>query len=323
MREERINRAVVRSGWGRIYVINDNRGSDFRFARIPGKPGLISVDLSEDPVRSAELGLPDLSGAVAEQVALGAIQVTDMLLLGIEDPPNGTNLQPLGPPRKAAWYSFAFLLRESAVRYLDVQSRELQAGLRVSNVGGSAYGQVFLADDLENGAGYSTYLGDAPVFVDLLREAHEYLDLLQGVKHANQCDSSCYDCLRDYFNMAYHPLLDWRLARDMLDIAQGGDLQIDRWIQIERDLAASFAFDFGGAVAELDGDVVGIELDDLLLIVRHPLEDSIHHSSRLALASADAEDRGYGALGDHPYRFSDSFNLLRRPGAVISRARAE
>jgi ATP-dependent helicase YprA (DUF1998 family) len=322
MREERVGRAVIHSGWGRIFVINDNRGRDFRFAAAAGQPGLVSVDLAEDPIRRADLRLPDLSNAPFEQVALGASQVTDMLLLGVEDIPRGLDLTPLEPPQKAAWYSLSFLLRESAVRYLDVQSRELQAGLRVSKVAGTAHGQVFLADDLENGAGYSTHLGLPDTFRDLLNEAQDYIGLLERPKHASNCDSSCYDCLRDYFNMAYHPLLDWRLARDMIDVIEGRDLRLDRWLEIESELAQSFAEDFGGTATPLDGDTVAVEFEDFMMIVRHPIEDA-KKSSRLAAASADAEDRGFGELTGQPYWFIDSFNLLRRPGAVLSYAQAQ
>ena len=39
--------------------------------------------------------------------------------------------------------------------------------------------------------------------------------------HATECDTSCNQCLRDYSNMPYHGLLDWRLALDMARIASG------------------------------------------------------------------------------------------------------
>jgi len=34
-----------------------------------------------------------------------------------------------------------------------------------------------------------------------------------------ECDTSCNLCLRDFANLAYHGLLDWRLALDMARIA--------------------------------------------------------------------------------------------------------
>jgi len=46
--------------------------------------------------------------------------------------------------------------------------------------------------------------------------------------------------------MPYHPLLDWRLAWDMLDLLEDGTLELQRWRPIEEALAASFAMHFGG-----------------------------------------------------------------------------
>lgn len=35
----------------------------------------------------------------------------------------------------------------------------------------------------------------------------------------DECDSSCYDCLRDYNNQDIHNLLNWRLGLDVAKIA--------------------------------------------------------------------------------------------------------
>ncbi|WP_408971916.1 hypothetical protein, partial [Planktothrix sp.] len=35
-------------------------------------------------------------------------------------------------------------------------------------------------------------------------------------EHRQKCDSSCYDCLRQYRNMNYHGLLDWRLGLSLI-----------------------------------------------------------------------------------------------------------
>ena len=172
-----------------------------------------------------------------QTVALGAVSVTDALLIGMSDLPPGVDLDPRPVARRAAWYSLGFLLREAAVRYLDVQTQELRVGLRVARAGNQALGEMFLADSLENGAGYCSHLGQRQHFEGMLAEARDFLDQLAGGPHASSCDSSCYDCLRDYYNMAYHPLLDWRLARDMLDLMDGRDLEVQRWAETESSLA--------------------------------------------------------------------------------------
>src|SRR5213078_2711261 len=99
------------------------------------------------------------------------------------------------------------------------------AGIRsLETATGGVTGQVFLCDTLENGAGYATHLGTAPVMQELLEmiarpSACEFHDRLVAPPHADACDTSCPDCLRSYSNLAYHNLLDWRLGMDMAALA--------------------------------------------------------------------------------------------------------
>jgi hypothetical protein len=317
----RIGAATIRTGRGRVYVINDNAGRDFRFApaRSPAEDGMLSVDVAQDPQRSAELVLPELDLTRTETVALGAVHVTDVLLVGIDAAPPGVDLDPRTVARRAAWYSLGFLLREAAVRHLDVQSQELKVGLRVSKPNQHAVAEVFLADALENGAGYCSHLGKPGEFQRVIDEAHRFLGKLALPQHERQCDSSCYDCLRDYYNMAYHPLLDWRLAADMLQLAEGGSLNLEPWRGIEEQLADRFAADFAGTSRGLDGAVAAVEFSDRLVLVTHPLEEHCSPASeRLASAHEHARRLGFGEGRDRPVLACDTFNLLRRPGMVAA-----
>jgi hypothetical protein len=322
--ETPVGNALLAAGKGKIYVVNDNDGRDFRFAR--ARPlgahawdGLVSVDLADDPARAADLRLPEYEPDTEQKVALGATYVTDVLLLRAAAIPEGLDADPFSPSRRAPWYSAGFLLREAAARALDVQSQELRVGLRVARPGGEVRTEVFLADALENGAGYCTHLGKEEEFRKVLGEARTFLAKLAAEPHASECDSACYDCLRDYYNMAFHPLLDWRLGRDMLDLLETGVLDISSWQETERVLAEDFRRDFGGEVVTLDGGVSAVDTPAgwPLVLVTHPLES--HHpdflSERLALAWADAEARD----GERRIVLDDVFNLLRRPGWVASR----
>lgn len=199
-----------------------------------------------------------------------------------------------------------------------MQSRELRLGLWVQPLEAhGARGWLFLADALENGAGYCTHLGTDEQLRALLVSAQEYVTELEQEHHASDCDSSCYDCLRSYGNQAYHGLLDWRLARDWLDLALGHTLDTSRWQQQEVGVATAFAHAFGGQVVELEGGALGIEALSRLLVVRHPLEhpSDDYMPDRLALAVADAEARGGVPAGQHAEIVS-SFDLLRRPARV-------
>ncbi|MET8297590.1 DEAD/DEAH box helicase [Streptomyces sp. NPDC005180] len=214
-------KADIYSGPGKRYIVNDNNGDLFSFRRAPGPWG----GYTSEPHAGEQL-----------QVALGAVLTTDFFFIGPAaaiDKVRGYRLNVIpGTPayggdvshgRRAAWYSLAFLLRSAAAQFLDVGRQELLAGIHTGpHPAGDPVAYAFLADALENGAGFSTHLGSPEVIADFMQAVHTYLAALRQTEHAEICTSSCPVCLRDYSNMAYHPLLDWRLADDLLAVLSGG-----------------------------------------------------------------------------------------------------
>lgn len=154
---------------------------------------------------------------------------TDVLLAGIQEWPDGIFAEPTALEGRAAWFSFAFWLRTIASAHLDIDPEELQSGTRTYQSNGSPFAEAFLCDKLENGAGYCEFLGQPEVFSVLLEHAdpgsnpngHESIATKWLDASHLDCDTSCNKCLRDYNNMPYHGLLDWRLALDMARIASG------------------------------------------------------------------------------------------------------
>lgn len=195
----------------------------------------------------AEMGKVGVDPSQSRRIALLSQRRTDILLAEVQKWPNGVLADPRQVEGRAAWYSFAFWLRLVAGAYLDIDPLELQAGFRVvtnSASDGNPIGQAFLCDQLENGAGYSSYLSDSERFQALLRYADPTFSErgVEGVAgkwvrtkntsgsqigHAAECDTSCNLCLRDFGNLPYHGLLDWRLALDMGRLATGADIEID------------------------------------------------------------------------------------------------
>lgn len=157
---------------------------------------------------------------------------TDVMVVDIHKWPRGIYADPRSVAGRAAWYSFAFLLRTAAAALLDVDVQELQAGIRTLRVAGQPRGQAFLNDSLENGAGYCRWLSIDENFDRLLATACD-LDAGQAAakwvlpEHAQRCDTSCNDCLRDFYNMQYHGLLDWRLGLDMARLARDPKSQLN------------------------------------------------------------------------------------------------
>lgn len=330
-----LNNVKARSGKAQIVSINDNRGNDFRFVKAKNWPGLISLDLIQDPRRAMELNLPNektVDESTAQRVALASKKVTDALLVGLRDVPPGFSLDPRGTEQRAAWISFGFLLRFAAARMLDVEPGELSVGVYPSGFGTEVKGEAFLADVLENGAGYCTFLGQDENLAALFSHVEAFMSELQSHSNAGDiCDSSCYECLRDYRNMPYHPLLDWRLAVDLGSLACNSTLDVDRYKDQAAGLADKFAAGFPGwTTFEVNGlSGVKDEEDEQAFLVIHPLENQHrdYFSERVAEAVLEVESQGFELWDENapparPLTLQSTFSLLRRPGLIESRLRS-
>ncbi|MEV6527218.1 DEAD/DEAH box helicase [Longispora sp. NPDC051575] len=278
-----VDNAMIRSGPGQRYVINDNNGHQFSFqsATDRGWGGYVEAGARQFDENAKGYG-PML------QVAIGAVLPTDLLFFGprtriLEDPavrldlalhaPNSQCGSDISDGRRAAWYSLAFLLRRAAAVFLDVQPQELVAGLHTGPHPEGHAPYAYIADSLENGAGFSSHLGRPEVLPDFLDSIRRYLEELADDSHGDTCTSSCYGCLRDYSNMAAHPLLDWRLARDLFGVLGTEGLPQDherdqsairRWAAILNG-TVHIGDDYAICTASLKGKTYAI-------VAKHPLE---------------------------------------------------
>jgi hypothetical protein len=312
-------------------VINDNGGQLFHLARVwTGSHAMIDIDaaLAADAKHAASQGIRPQANLTALQppipCALAAISETDMMLLGISNYGPGRAADPRTPQGRAALYSLAFMLRRAAAVLLDIQDYELKAGIRShDDPTAGVVGQIFLSDTLENGAGYATHLGEPAVTEELLRmvsepSTWEFHERLAAPLHADACDTSCPDCLRSYSNLAYHSLLDWRLAIDMarlaLDPAAVISLSSPLWARVANTAAVTLAAarpnfrqtTIAGQPAITDGQEI--------IFVTHPLwiSDRARLGPELAAAWDEAE-RTRGLRIDPERSFISIFEALRRP----------
>ena len=270
-------------------------------------------------------GTPLAATAPVVACALAAISETDMMLLGVRDYGPGRAADPRTPAGRAALYSLAFMLRRAAAVYLDIQDYELKAGIRSQEdpALGSVVGQVFLCDTLENGAGYATHLGQPAVSEQLLQmivqNSHrQFHDRLVHASHADACDTSCPDCLRSYSNLAYHNLLDWRLAIDManlaLDASGAVSLSGPLWTRVANLAASTLAAARPGFARATFAGLPGLSNGSDAIIVTHPLwlTDRVGAGPEVAAAWDDAE-RNHGLRVDPSWSFTSVFEALRRP----------
>ncbi|MBD2413811.1 DEAD/DEAH box helicase [Nostoc calcicola FACHB-389] len=308
-----------------ILSVNDDEGKggfDFQAAKIYSelKNGAYAVNID---------GSVSLSGT-AYRVALISRRVTDILLVNIEQWPSGVFADPRTVEGRAGWYSFAFWLRIAAGALLDVDALELEAGLRVlpDEVTGQPIGQAFLCDKLENGAGYSQFFADVAQFSRLIMMAEPTHPGSIAAKwmspdHESECDTSCNLCLRDFYNLSYHGLLDWRLALDMARIASSSGALIDlesSWngcLNPWKNLILGTKAPIPATLARL-GYTSQVQFGSLrgyirsgklakVLILRHPLWTDEHPEWIEVEEMAKQQYTGYDVISGNP------FKILRRP----------
>jgi DEAD/DEAH box helicase domain-containing protein len=301
-----------------VYTINDNDGELFRFEKLlQGETWVTSSALNKIGIAN-----PPIDTTVPAEVrALASVKPTDALVLGIRSWPTGANASPVRVEGRAALYSFGFMLRRAAAVLLDVHERELKVGLRVTRgAPGQIVGQVFISDSLENGAGYSSYFGDPVEAERLIRfvlghPQTSFWAPLVAPAHAGVCQTSCPDCLRDFSNLAYHNILDWRLGLDLarlaLDPAAPLDFSPQYWAGTAGGAAAPyFAAMPGGWQTTTFGGLQAGRRGPHAEIIVHPLWDTdpARLGPQLRTARAQALAAGCQAVA-----FRSIFEIVRRP----------
>jgi DEAD/DEAH box helicase domain-containing protein len=307
-----------------VYVINDNAGSLFPFRK------LAQGETWATPLALANVGVVNPTfdaGAGVDVRALGSVKTTDVMVLGIQAWPTGIRKSPAGADGlavRAALYSFGFLVRRAAADLLDVQEeRELKVGLRVlRDAAGDVIGQIFVSDTLENGAGYASLLGQPGETAALLQyvigqSSLIFYGFLVSPQHAgpgpNACTTSCPDCLRDFSNLAYHSILDWRLGLDLarlaLDPAAAIDFSVSYWQGLDAAAAAPYFAAMPGWQHVTFAGVQAGQRGNIVELVTHPLWDCDPNGFGPHLAAAYAQ----AAAAGNQVRFKSVFELLRRP----------
>lgn len=263
------------------------------------------------------------------KVALLARRQTNILLTGIYKWPDGVFANPANPEGRAALYSFAFWLRTISSAYLDIDPEELQSGIRTYEVEGVPFAEAFLCDKLENGAGYCEYLGAH--FAELLEHSNpnarpngqESIATKWLHESHSDCDTSCNKCLRDYNNMPFHGLLDWRLALDMARLAASDQTIVDlvtNWGQYENPWQRMLRGPIPAAMRRLHFNQLdpGTELRvymknnrNKILIETHPLWSDNHPIYQATLEQIQQQ------YPNHEIHRMNPFRAVRRPSDYV------
>jgi ATP-dependent helicase YprA (DUF1998 family) len=313
----------VWSDFDTVYTINDNDGRGFEFQRLANQNTWVTVSALEQlGIRNPQL----LSGDPPDIRALASIKKTNVLVLGVQQPLRaGLRCSPIitnTPPRvegRAALLSFGHLLRRAIAVKLDIDEREINVGVRVmQDANSQVVGHVFVSDTLENGAGYSSVYGDPTKAEELLRyivgqNGMDFYGPIVEQAHREECRTSCPDCLRDFSNLAFHNILDWRLALDMtrlaLDPSAPIDFAVSYWQGLDT-LAAQAYCSVTGLNFIQYGTVVGGQDGNHVELITHPLWDDNPSGFGPEIATAYAHAQLNGATS---IEFKSVFDILRRP----------
>ena len=247
---------------------------------------------------------------------------------------------------RAAAISAAQLLIARSTRELDVDHRSLEAvEPRLFAKDGDRLPLIQIVDAHVNGAGFSAWLGDERQGVPpILEHIHQCLstdgsrqDPPEAMawstnEHRQNCQDSCYTCLKTYENQAVHGLLDWRLALCYLrafvqpewNCGLDGDYSwapLQDWPEQAERVARLNLRLWGGGAEDLvrcssRTDLLAFRLQTNnpiskpWVIVRHPLWRWGLAQGVLANFEAELKERS----PDQAVVCWDTFNLSRRPG---------
>lgn len=306
-----------------VVTINDNNRKLFDLVR-RGDGSVVAQNPDLYAAGKAPSGLNPQSGG--EAAAIGEIKKTDVLLLGMDRMPiHGQCVAtsprdcPAGLP---ALLSFAELLRIAAKDYLDIDYSELEVGLQPYRNGSTVSSRVFIADALDNGAGYSLELGQEDTLEGLLRKVQVDMGVrLRQRAHAQSCSSSCPGCLRNYENRFNHWALDWRLGLDVANLALGDPIDLQGWSDLSRERVESFVAAYG---PHLDIEVEQFEDLPVLInrggkgkavVIGHPLgrRDPSGWSDVVKRCAANLTSQGIVSV-----QIADAFVLDRTPIEVFN-----
>jgi hypothetical protein len=156
-------------------------------------------------------------GGVTTGLVLGTDFISDVLLVSISVLPPLT-LLPRLLATDVALRTISEALTKAACARLELEARELQAEYRPALTAAGRDGreaEIYFYDTLPGGAGFAQRVGrlGLVVFENALR-------ILENCPE--NCDRSCYRCLRSYKNKFEHDLLDRHVGASLLRFALTG-----------------------------------------------------------------------------------------------------
>lgn len=154
---------------------------------------------------------PMCPGAATKGMVLGTDFITDVLLVSVRVT-KPISLRPGLLATDVALRTVAEGLTKAACGKLELEASELQAEYRPALTEAGRVGmeaEIYIYDTLPGGAGFAKRVGALGLSV-----FQDALNILEQC--ADNCDRSCYRCLRSYKNKFEHELLDRHVGASLL-----------------------------------------------------------------------------------------------------------
>lgn len=277
---------------GLVHTVNTNHGNRFRIikkfdARDPASycENALSQDEKKEcnPASAKEVVIMTTKSTGVLEIMLSVINKKLALIPDFYDTERMDVI-------RTALLSWGMMLRSCMADFLDVDNSELNVSLFYKNDVGYVHPVLYFTERLENGAGYTTYIADVArnkyevfkneILGQLLPGGSFYNHLLSP-SHMEECDWSCYDCLRDYSNSDLHMYLNWRLGLDTARIADDKNfvpsLALPYWDGMRARLISQIPkMDKDARVLKSDKlDFITFEKAGKIIMVVHPLVSDV------------------------------------------------
>lgn len=203
----------------RARLLVSNTGPEGEGYSMCTRCGLIEPTATETPLVSGSHPKPYPDprhpncdgGARTKGLVLGTDFISDVLLLRlrVDDP---VTLRPLYQATQVALRTLAEAITIAAAAKLGIEPSELDAEFRAALTpagGNGREAEIYLYDTLPGGAGFTRRVGELGIGV-----YQDALELLEGCPE--QCDESCYRCLRSYRNRFDHNMMDRHIGASLL-----------------------------------------------------------------------------------------------------------
>lgn len=297
----------------KLVTINDNNGDLFEMYRRANRSVVVALSGSLNADNVTNIG----------RAAIGDIRVTDAILALPRPADAPDNVIAISEHATrwgaAALTSLAAAIRRGAQHELDVDPADLRVGTQSRRVGSTRTASVYIADALENGAGYAVELARPERMTAVLTRLVDAIGPRWADPEHARCTASCPDCLRSYDNQMDHPWLDWRLALDVAELCLGRPMNEHRWLHRGPFASSMFRSAFDGVEEREAGDLLSLTTGRRAVVLAHPLwrTDPDSWNTRQKAAAEALRQDGYTVL------FSDIRTLTLLPERVYGQLLGE